>query len=167
MWTPDQPTKHTHLLVTSLQGAANVTGNRFLGFGLITVQFRHQWAGLLAEWVRRCILYVVDIVYYFTCDSIDCTCRFGTPGHWPPEVLERRPYNPRSADVWALGVTLYVLLTSRLPFAGDDVQALMSMQKGLDFAQTKAVRLSKEVTELLKGLLHYVLQVHLFFSHLY
>ena len=33
-------------------------------------------------------------------------------------MLERRPFNPRTADVWALGVSLHVLLTSRLPFGG-------------------------------------------------
>ena len=92
----------------------------------------------------------------------------GSPGYWPPEVLEHRPFNPRTADVWALGVSLHVLLTSRLPFGGDsDVnvdedRALAMMRRGLDLSPSgpsKSVRLSTPVVELLRGLLHYVTEV--------
>jgi len=84
-------------------------------------------------------------------------------------VLERRPFNPRTADVWALGVTLHVLLTSRLPFGGDsDIRvvdedcALTMMRRGLDLGPSgpsRSVRLSTPVVELLRGLLHYVTEV--------
>ena len=96
-------------------------------------------------------------------------CVQGSPGYWPPEVLERRPFNPRTADVWALGVTLHVLLTSRLPFGGvvadvddDEDRALAMMRRGLDLGPSgpsKSVRLSGAVVELLRGLLHYVTEV--------
>lgn len=88
-----------------------------------------------------------------------CTTRHGTAGYWSPEVVARLPYNPRTADVWSLGVTLHILLTSRFPFSGDDRQVLVGMQKGLDLQKGMSVHLSREVSELLKGLLHYVLQV--------
>lgn len=101
-------------------------------------------------------------------------------GYWPPEMLEQKPYNPRQADIWALGVTLHVILTSRLPFSdgggsggfggggggwtssgglGGEAEELKAMQRGLDFAHTASVRLSPEANELLRGLLHYVVQV--------
>jgi len=83
-------------------------------------------------------------------------------------VLEHRPFNPRTADVWALGVTLHVLLTSRLPFGGDSAgdideeRALATMRRGLDLSPagpSRSVRLSVPVVELLRGLLHYVTEV--------
>ena len=92
----------------------------------------------------------------------------GSPGYWPPEVLEHRPFNPRTADVWALGVTLHVLLTSRLPFGGDsdvdvsEQRALTTMRRGLDLSASgpsRSVRLSAAVVDLLRGLLHYVTEV--------
>jgi len=94
--------------------------------------------------------------------------RQGSPGYWPPEVLERRPFNPRTADVWALGVTLHVLLTSRLPFDVDEEQALTMMRRGLDLGASgpsKSVRLSSGVIELLRGLLHYVTEVRSYLQH--
>jgi len=70
--------------------------------------------------------------------------------------------------VWALGVTLHVLLTSRLPFGGDSAvnvdeeRALTMMRRGLDLSPSgpsRSVRLSAAVIELLRGLLHYVTEV--------
>ena len=83
-------------------------------------------------------------------------------------MLEHRPFNPRTADVWALGVTLHVLLTSRLPYGGDSTidvdedRALGMMRRGLDLSPSgpsRSVRLSVPVIELLRGLLHYVTEV--------
>lgn len=36
----------------------------------------------------------------------------------PPEILEKRAYNPKKADIWSLGVLLYRLLFNRYPFNG-------------------------------------------------
>lgn len=89
-----------------------------------------------------------------------CTCpRPYTEGYWLPEVLLHQPYSPRAADVWALGVTLHVILTSRLPFGASEPLALRGMQKGLNFETSKSIYLTKDVVELLKGILHYVIEV--------
>jgi len=42
---------------------------------------------------------------------------FGTPGFVPPECLAGEPYDEKG-DLFALGVTLYICLTGRSPFAG-------------------------------------------------
>ena len=40
----------------------------------------------------------------------------GTAPYYSPELIRRR-YNPFHADCWALGVLLFVMLTSRVPFS--------------------------------------------------
>ncbi|CAG9315115.1 unnamed protein product [Blepharisma stoltei] len=46
----------------------------------------------------------------------------GTPSYMAPEIVARREYYGRSADIWALGVLLYVLLCGNYPFRGKSDQ---------------------------------------------
>jgi len=48
----------------------------------------------------------------------------GTPTYLSPEQLEGKPATPQ-ADIWALGVLLYEMLTGRPPFEGDTLGGLV------------------------------------------
>jgi serine/threonine-protein kinase len=50
--------------------------------------------------------------------------RLGTPLYMSPEQLEGSPSVDERADIWALGVVLYELLTGRPPFEGDSLPVL-------------------------------------------
>jgi serine/threonine protein kinase len=43
----------------------------------------------------------------------------GTLYYAAPEILSQGKYNTHSADVWALGILLFVMATSRFPYASD------------------------------------------------
>uniref|UniRef100_A0A2P2KKS1 non-specific serine/threonine protein kinase n=1 Tax=Rhizophora mucronata TaxID=61149 RepID=A0A2P2KKS1_RHIMU len=60
----------------------------------------------------------------------------GTPAYIAPEVLSRREYDGKMADVWSCGVTLYVMLVGAYPFEDQNdpknfrktIQQIMAVQ---------------------------------------
>uniref|UniRef100_A0A5B6ZY27 non-specific serine/threonine protein kinase n=1 Tax=Davidia involucrata TaxID=16924 RepID=A0A5B6ZY27_DAVIN len=77
----------------------------------------------------------------------------GTPAYIAPEVLLRREYDGKIADVWSCGVTLYVMLVGAYPFEDPDdprnfrktINRILSVQ----YSIPDYVRVSKECRHLL------------------
>uniref|UniRef100_A0A1D1YMQ0 non-specific serine/threonine protein kinase n=1 Tax=Anthurium amnicola TaxID=1678845 RepID=A0A1D1YMQ0_9ARAE len=78
----------------------------------------------------------------------------GTPAYIAPEVLSRREYDGKLADVWSCGVTLYVMLVGSYPF--EDPHDPRNFRKTIGrimLAQYKIpdyVHISKDCRDLLK-----------------
>mgnify|MGYP003386601801 CR=1 FL=1 len=77
------------------------------------------------------------------------TC--GTPNYVAPEVLENKGYDGKMADVWSIGVILYVLLAGYLPFEEATMVALFKKIKHAEF--TYPPWFSEEVKEILGQIL--------------
>ncbi|KOM30734.1 hypothetical protein LR48_Vigan01g028900 [Vigna angularis] len=77
----------------------------------------------------------------------------GTPAYIAPEVLSRKEYDGKVADVWSCGVTLYVMLVGAYPF--EDPEDPRNFRKTLQrilsvhYSIPDYVRISKECRHLL------------------
>ena len=76
---------------------------------------------------------------------------YGSLCYTCPEIIDDNPYNPELADVWSLGVILYVLICGYLPFSDeDDIKNKNLISSGnIDFP--------KEISNKLKDLLRHML----------
>ena len=82
------------------------------------------------------------------------TRTLGTPAYLAPEICAGEEYDGFSADVWALGVTLYSFMFGKLPFEGKTVVDLYDTiaEKEVEFPEGRA--LSIELQDLFLRLLH-------------
>lgn len=69
-------------------------------------------------------LETVKIIDFGLCVDINlskqdlCMQFCGTLPYMAPEMLRKQEYNPKKADIWALGVILYRLLFEKYPYRG-------------------------------------------------
>ncbi|KAK8554314.1 hypothetical protein V6N13_073215 [Hibiscus sabdariffa] len=87
------------------------------------------------------------------CVSFPAKSTVGTPAYIAPEVLSKKEYDGKIADVWSCGVTLYVMLVGAYPFEDPEdprnfrktIQRILSVH----YSIPDYVRLSKDCKHLL------------------
>ena len=82
-----------------------------------------------------------------------CSRFAGSPDYACPEVLMRQPFAPEKADVWSLGVVLYILLTGEIPFARRERMTAAAWGKHPSVRWPKGKNLSSNAKDLLEKML--------------
>ncbi|XP_066582015.1 testis-specific serine/threonine-protein kinase 3-like [Prorops nasuta] len=79
----------------------------------------------------------------------------GSLSYVAPEVLRAMPYNPKKADIWSLGVILYIILNRRMPFNDTNMKLLYEQQIGRKWKFRRKIveNLSMNVKKLVASLL--------------
>lgn len=57
----------------------------------------------------------------------------GSMAYAAPEILLNQPYNPKVADVWSLGVLLFIMLFAVMPFDDTSYQQLIVAQQSRSY----------------------------------
>lgn len=74
-----------------------------------------------------CPLQLADFGFSNTfTQGVPLTTWCGSPPYAAPEVFQGREYDGPKADIWSLGVVLYVLVCGALPFDGATLHDLRS-----------------------------------------
>ena len=81
----------------------------------------------------------------------------GTEGYAAPELHMKRPYYGKSVDIFALGVTLFILVTGRLPFkiatSNDSHYQHIARYDYVEFWKNQSVILSPSFMELFDNMI--------------
>jgi len=97
---------------------------------------------------------IADFGFAKKVTSKKLTTQCGTPGYVAPEILEGVPYD-ESADMWSVGVILYILLGGYPPFHEDNQKELFKkIRKGsFEFHTEYWSQISDDAKDLIRGLL--------------
>ncbi|XP_069115810.1 testis-specific serine/threonine-protein kinase 3-like [Argopecten irradians] len=81
----------------------------------------------------------------------------GSKSYAAPEILKGQPYDTRKADIWAIGVILYILVTGKMPFdESKGNRGVLEEQRNLNFPWQKFKKpVSEECQSLILWMFRY------------
>lgn len=79
----------------------------------------------------------------------------GSAAYAAPEVVSGTPYNPKLADVWSLGIILYIMVNATMPFDDSNLKKLLKDQlaRRWDFRSRVKDVLTPVLTSLVRNIL--------------
>ncbi|XP_074594580.1 testis-specific serine/threonine-protein kinase 2-like [Brevipalpus obovatus] len=63
----------------------------------------------------------------------------GSIPYMAPELLTQKPYDPKKADIWSLGICIFILMNDRIPFDPGDVAKMIKAQLNKEFEFRKKI----------------------------
>ena len=98
---------------------------------IIGLEYCHEVAGIIHRDIKpenllldeNDVLKIVDfgVAFMITDGSDESKMTLGSTFYLAPEVCKGVVYKGRRTDIWAAGVTLYRMLTSKFPFEGTNI----------------------------------------------
>lgn len=64
----------------------------------------------------------------------------GSAAYAAPEVVSASPYNPKIADVWSLGIILFIMLNGTMPFDDSNLQKLLNDQMSRNWSFRRSLK---------------------------
>lgn len=80
----------------------------------------------------------------------------GSAAYAAPEVVSGTPYNPKLADVWSLGIILYIMLNGSMPFDDSNLRKLLKDQMSRNWIFRSRVR--DIITSQAKSIVRHILE---------
>lgn len=80
----------------------------------------------------------------------------GSAAYAAPEVVSGTPYNPKLADVWSLGIILFIMLNASMPFDDSNLRKLLKDQMSRNWVFRSRVR--DTVSALAKSIVRHILE---------
>ncbi|XP_078033887.1 testis-specific serine/threonine kinase [Augochlora pura] len=80
----------------------------------------------------------------------------GSAAYAAPEVVSGTPYNPKLADVWSLGIILFVMLNASMPFDDKNLKKLLKNQMSRNWMFRSRIR--ETVSALAKNIVKHILE---------
>lgn len=80
----------------------------------------------------------------------------GSAAYAAPEVVLGTPYNPKLADVWSLGIILFIMLNGTMPFDDSNLKKLLKDQMSRNWMFRSRVR--ETVSALAKSIVKHILE---------
>lgn len=80
----------------------------------------------------------------------------GSAAYAAPEVVACTPYNPKLADVWSLGIILFIMLNGTMPFDDENLRKLLKDQMSRNWVFRSRVR--DTVSTLAKSIVRQILE---------
>lgn len=80
----------------------------------------------------------------------------GSAAYAAPEVVSGTPYNPKLADVWSLGIILFIMLNASMPFDDSNLRKLLKDQMSRNWVFRSRIR--DTVSAAAKSIVRHILE---------
>ncbi len=88
----------------------------------------------------------IIIDFAFACSSLTgkkSEAFYGSPAYMAPEHVLKQPHDPKKADMWAVGIIAFKLVTGQYPFEGSPRSIQTSQKRLASQKATSTARRSK------------------------